>query len=1109
MVFGALGVLAQPVKAATADLFISEYIEGGSYNKAIEIYNGTGGPVDLSQYSLELYSNGDLSPSKSLSLTGTLVDGDVFVIAHTSAAAEITAVADYLDSANNVINFNGDDVVALLKDGQFVDVVGQIADPSSIWGSGDTTTKDHTLVRKADICAGDPEAYDTFDPADEWVGYAKDTFDWLGSHTANCGGIVIPPADPVINEFSASTSGTDVEYVEIYGEPETDYSAYTVLEIEGDFYNTYTGRIDEVIAVGTTDANGLYLADLSANTIENGSVTLLLVKGFTGSGSVDIDADDDGVIDTAPWEAIVDAVAVNDGGGSDLTYGVPVLSAYYDGLSYAPGGASRIPDGYDTDAASDWVRNDFHLAGIPGFEGSIILGEAYNTPGEYNEAYTPPPEACGDPYTPVYDIQGNGMASPLAGSEVATEGIVVGDYQVGGKSGFFIQDITGDGDPATSDGVFVYAPGGMDVMTGDHVRVRGSVSEYYNLTEVGYVSQIWLCEAEYGLPEATALTLPATDLDDYEAYEGMLVTFPQDLVISEYFNFDRYGEIVLTSNRHLTPTAEYEPGSPEITAAVESYLLDRIVLDDGRTGQNPDPALHPDGTVFDLNNLFRGGSLITNLTGVLDYSYGEYVVQPVLGADYTDTNPRTTSPDLAEGDLRIASLNVLNYFTTIDTGSDICGPSANMECRGADTDQELVRQRAKIISALAVIDGDVVGLIEIENDRPGVDPDYAVADLVAGLNDMVGAGTYDYVATGAIGTDAIKVAMIYKPANVTPIGDFAILDSIVDPRFLDDYNRPPLAATFIDNFSEEGFTVVVNHLKSKGSDCDAIGDPDLGDGAGNCNITRKTAAMAEVDWLAMDPTHTGVQNVILMGDLNSYDKEEPIDVIKLGADDVAGTGDDYVDMIFDLQGEDAYGYVYDGQVGYLDYALANMSFAQYIDDVNLWHINADEPDLIDYDMSYKKDAQDAIFAPDMYRSSDHDPVLVSFTFDYDIVNVDIKPGSCENPYNVKGKGVLPVAILGSAEFDVTQIDPATVTLAGVPADQWAFEDVSMAGVCDASGDGYLDLVLHFDIETLTAVLGEVSDGDVVTLKLIGYLYPEYGGTPVIGFDSMTILKKGK
>jgi len=304
--------------------------------------------------------------------------------------------------------------------------------------------------------------------------------------------------------------------------------------------------------------------------------------------------------------------------------------------------------------------------------------------------------------------------------------------------------------------------------------------------------------------------------------------------------------------------------------------------------------------------------------------------------------------------------------------------------------------------------------------------------------------------------------------------------------------------------------VVVNHLKSKGSSCDDIDDPDLGDGAGNCNITRTTAAMAEVDWLATDPTNTGVDNVILLGDFNSYDKEDPIDMIKLGADDMAGTGDDYLDMLYEMQGEGAYSYVYDGQIGYLDYALANVNFAQYIDDVNAWHINADEPDLIDYDMSYKKDAQDAIYAPDAYRSSDHDPVVVSFTFDYDVVNVDIKPGSCDNPYNVKGKGVLPVAILGSADFDVTLIDPATVTLAGVPATQWAYEDVSTTGECSVyGGDGYLDLILHFDIETLTPILGEVADGDVVTLKLIGYLYPDFGGTPVIGFDSMTILVKGK
>jgi hypothetical protein len=315
--------------------------------------------------------------------------------------------------------------------------------------------------------------------------------------------------------------------------------------------------------------------------------------------------------------------------------------------------------------------------------------------------------------------------------------------------------------------------------------------------------------------------------------------------------------------------------------------------------------------------------------------------------------------------------------------------------------------------------------------------------------------------------------------------------------------------TFIDNLSEQGFTVAVNHLKSKSSSCEAIGDPDLGDGAGNCNITRTNAAMVEVDWLAGDPTGTGVENYVLIGDFNSYDKEDPIDVIKAGPDDIPGTADDFLDMLFEVRGEDAYSYVYDGQVGYLDYALANLNFARFIDDVNTWHINADEPDLINYDTSYKQDAQDAIYAPDAYRASDHDPVVVSFTFDYTIVGVDVKPGSCENPFNVKTRGVLPVAILGSETFDVTRIDPATVLLAGVPATHWSFEDVSSGMDCSVGGDGYPDLILKFDAEALIAEIGEVTDGEMVTLKLVGYLAPDLGGTPVIGFDVVMMQVKGK
>ncbi len=791
--------------------------------------------------------------------------------------------------------------------------------------------------------------------------------------------------DPKINEFSASTTGTDVEYVEVYGDPDTDYSAYTILEIEGD--GSGAGVIDEVIAVATTDSNGFYLADLASDTLENGTISLLLVKDFTGAMSDDLDTDDDGVLDVEPWSELTDSVAVNDGGTDDRTYGTTELYGDYDGLSsYAPGGASRIPDGYDTESVTDWVRNDFDLAGIPGYTGTIIEGEAYNTPGEQNEAYSAPPESCGDPYTPIYEIQGSGLSTPLDGTNLATEGIVVGDFQEGGINGFFIQDVSGDGDPTTSDGIFVYAPGADDVNIGDHVRVRGYADEYFDLTQIGDVSQVWLCEAGLVPPEPAEFALPVADELGFEKFEGMYVTIPQDLVIAEYYNFDYYGEIVLTTERFMTYTAQYEPDIAGFEESNEEYFLNRITLDDGRTTYNPDPAIHPNGLEITMDNLFRGGDLVTNVTGVLDYDYGLYKIQPTQGADYTSANPRPETYDLEEGDVKVASFNVLNYFTTLDDSGDICGPSEDMECRGADTAEEFVRQKDKILAAMSEIDADIFGLMEIENDRLSMSADYAVADLVAGLNDLLGAGTYDYIATGAIGTDAIKVAMIYKPGNVTPVGDYAILDSSVDARFLDEYNRPVLAQTFMDNVTEEIITVAVNHLKSKGSAC--MDDPDLGDGQGNCNLTRLAAAQAEVDWLGSDPTESGVDNYIIIGDLNSYDKEDPIDAIKLGPDDLADTEDDYVDMIYQVLGEFAYSYLFDGHIGYLDYAMVNSPLVDNVLDVTIWHINADEPDLIDYDMSYKQDNQDALYAPDAFRSSDHDPVIITLSFgqtvDYNI-----------------------------------------------------------------------------------------------------------------------------
>lgn len=960
--------------AATSELFFSEYIEGSSNNKALEIYNGTGAAVDLTAggYNIQMHFNGNPVASLTINLSGTVADGDVFVLAQSAANATILAQADQLNGSGW---FNGDDAVVLRKGTDVIDVIGQIGvDPGTEWGTLLTSTADNTLSRKSSICAGDVDGSNAFDPSIEWDGFAIDIFSGLGTHVANCGIV-----EPKLNEFSASTTGTDVEYVEVFGTPNNDYSAYTILEIEGDTAAA-SGVVDEVIAVGTTDVNGLWLGNLPANALENGTMTLLLVSNFTGALSNDLDTNNDGVFDVTPWDAIIDSVAVNDGGAGDITYGVPTLGVAYDGLSFAPGGASRIPDGFDTESATNWVRNDFDLAGIPGFTGTPIVGEALNTPGALNALFIPPPEMCGDAgLTFIHDIQGNGLASPIVGTEVAIEAIVVGDFQNnasidnGNLNGFYVQeeDAEADADPATSEGIFVFAAGSDDVSVGDKVRVRGNVTEFNGLTELGGVTVLLQCSTANALPSAASVNLPVASVNDFEAFEGMAVTLPQALVISEYFNFDRFGEIVLTSERHLTPTAEFEPG-PDAIQAAQNFLLDRITLDDGRSAQNPDPAIHPNGNVFDLTNLFRGGDTVQNVTGVMDFSFGLYRIQPTQGADYTSVNVRTTQPNDVGGNLKVASFNVLNYFTTIDTGAFICGPSATQECRGADNATELARQRAKIVSALSAINADVVGLFEIENNIT----DVATADLVSGLNDIFGAGTYDYIATGAIGTDAIRLAIIYKPASVSPVGSFAVLNTAVDPRFIDTKNRPSLAQSFFDTNTGGIFTVAINHLKSKGSDCNDVADPDLGDGAGNCNLTRKAAASALVDWLATDPTGSGDSDYLIIGDLNSYDKEDPIDAIKAGPDDVFGTSDDYTDMVFQFQGEDAYSYVFDGQTGYLDHALASAGLAGQITGVTDWHINSDEPDLIDYDTSFKLAAQDAIYAPDAYRSSDHDPVII-------------------------------------------------------------------------------------------------------------------------------------
>ena len=777
------------------------------------------------------------------------------------------------------------------------------------------------------------------------------------------GGTVFAAHEVYINEIQVSTSGIDWEFFELQGAAGTDLSDLTLIGVESDT-GTLAGTIDKAISLAgqSIPADGFWLGispagvaaysvtgelSISDNSFENGTATYFLVSNFTGSAGDDLDVNDDGTLDSMPWDEIVDSINLRDN-TSDFDYGAPSVGP--DG-SFLPSGTYRCPD------APDGSFTNIHSFGTPD-----------GTPGVSNDCEAP----TGPIAVKIHEVQGSGDTSPLDGSAVIVEGIVVGDFQDdlganGDLDGFFLQeeDADADGDPLTSEGVFIYQGSNptVDVAIGDLVQVEGDVSEFNGLTQVSSFSGVTVVSSMNPLPSITMLSLPIASLDAFEPYESMYVTFPQALFISEYFNFDRFGEIVLTADRQFQPTAVYNPGSPEAAALLEQNLLGRVTLDDGRTAQNPDPAIHPNGMEFDLDNLFRGGDTVSSLTGVMHYAFGLYRIQPTQGADYTSANPRPAAPDAVGGTLEVASFNVLNYFTTLDNSGAICGPLENQGCRGADNAGEFTRQRTKIIAALTAIDADVVGLIEIENN---VDDD-AVIDLVAGLNDAMGAGTYAYVDTGPIGSDAIKVAFIYKPDTVSLVGDYSILDSTVDARFLDTKNRPVLAQSFMDNATGGIFTAAVNHLKSKGSSCADVGDPDLGDGAGNCNLTRLAAAEAMVDWLASDPTGSGDADFLIIGDLNSYDKEDPIDALLAGG---------YTDLLYEYIGEFAYSYVFNGQLGYLDHALANGDLLSEVTGATVWHINADEPDIIDYDTSFKKAAQDALYEPNAYRSSDHDPVLV-------------------------------------------------------------------------------------------------------------------------------------
>ncbi len=338
----------------------------------------------------------------------------------------------------------------------------------------------------------------------------------------------------------------------------------------------------------------------------------------------------------------------------------------------------------------------------------------------------------------------------------------------------------------------------------------------------------------------------------------------QTLTVTEHFQLGRFGEVLLSSGGRLhQPTNVVEPGAPANALQAQNDL-NQLLVDDGTQAQNPDPIVFGrNGQPLSAENTLRGGDTTTDPVGVMTYTWGgaaaspnSYRVRPVnaLGGaiEFHGTNPRPTGPEAVGGDVRVVGMNLLNYFNTFDglpDTQDTCRlgtQGALTDCRGADTPAEFERQWPKTVAAILAMNPDVVGVNEIEND--GYGPDSAIAHLVDKLNAATAPGTYAYVdvdaETGqvdALGTDAIKVGQIYKPAKVTRVGKTAVLNSVEFVNGGDGFprSRPSLAQAYKVNATGGVFIADINHLKSKGSACDV---PDAGDGQGNCNAARTVAA---------------------------------------------------------------------------------------------------------------------------------------------------------------------------------------------------------------------------------------------------------------------------
>lgn len=564
----------------------------------------------------------------------------------------------------------------------------------------------------------------------------------------------------------------------------------------------------------------------------------------------------------------------------------------------------------------------------------------------------------------IGSVQGRDPRSPYEGREVTVQGVVTANV-VNGLGGFFLQDATGaeDGDRTTADGLFVEWPKGKlpKIRRGDRLSVQGRVVERGD----GAATMTTLSEAGVkvlgrGAVRITELTQAPRRLQDWEALEGMWIRVKAPLTVTGNINLLQYGELVTAFDGDLFNPVEMHPPGPKVQALAEDNLRRSLVLDDARQSVNPDRLWFleqmPDG-----EHSLRAGSQLHDVEGVLDQRFGNRRLQLTAKLSAIDHAPRPPAPTGPEG-LRLAGINLHNLFNGNGKGAGF--PTE----RGAASVAEYRRQRDKLVQLILALRPDIAALSEVEND--GDDPQSAIRDLLAELNKQLAtaaapaedaaAPAYRLVLDAELHHDSIRVAMIYRADRVELVGDPL---SLARGPF-GDGRRPPLAQAFRALSGGAAFTVVANHLKSKGG-CPSAdierGNRDQGDGQGCWNQARVEAVRSLDAWVKSDPAGAGTPYRVLIGDLNAHSQEDPLRLLRsLGWRDALPLSSD---------GSRSTSYRYEGRAGRLDHVLISPEMQPALLFATSWPANSAESQLFGYKRGIDRSP---------YGSSDHDPVLAIF-----------------------------------------------------------------------------------------------------------------------------------